>query len=123
MFEWIRKFVARVSWRRAVTVTMVVTPVLLSAHAAFAAVPPARYGTPNGAISGSVSAAIEGLAATIRDILGATALLAIVVAAIMNHFVHSLRAKEQAKEVAFAAIIGLLIAAFAPDIVNFFAAL
>lgn len=86
-------------------------------------IPQVNYGTGNTALSGSVTTAMENLAQTIRLVLGGTALVVILVAAVMNHFVHDQRAKERAKELIAAAVVGLLLAAFAPQIVNFIASL
>ena len=92
--------------------------------AAGSGIPPVNYGAgADTKFSGQVSGAAENVASTIRDILGATALIAFVVAALMNHFVHDQRAKERAKELIGAAVVGLLVAAFAPQIVNFIASL
>jgi len=82
-----------------------------------------NYGSGNTAFSGTVTAAMESIAETIRLVLGGTALVVILVAAVMNHFVHSPQAKERAKELIGAAVVGLLLAAFAPQIVNFIASL
>lgn len=104
---------------------MVTTAVFLflAAGPAFASgIPPVQYGTANAA-AGNVTTALTGIAATIRDVLGATALVALVVAALVNHFVHDQRAKDRAKEIVAAAVGGLLIAAFAPAIVNWFGSL
>jgi hypothetical protein len=79
-----------------------------------------QYGSSNSGVANTISTSMEGLAATIRDILGATALVALVAAALVNHFVHDQRAKDRAKEIAGAAVVGLLIAGFAPAIVNWF---
>ena len=86
-------------------------------------IPPVGYGNGNTALSGTVTTAMESLAQTIRLVLGGTALVVILVAAVMNHFVHDQRAKERAKELIAAAVVGLLLAAFAPQIVNFIASL
>ena len=92
--------------------------------AAGSGIPPVNYGAnADTGFAGQVSGAAENVASTIRDLLGATALLVILVAAVMNHFVHDQRAKERAKELIGAAVVGLLVAAFAPQIVNFIASL
>jgi len=90
--------------------------------AAPAPIPNVSYG--NGTTGGTtfdtnVQNGLYNAALIIRDVLGATALLVILVAAVMNHFVHDPRAKERAKELIGAAVVGLLLAAFAPSIVNF----
>jgi hypothetical protein len=90
------------------------------AHAAGPA--PVQYGTPGAAANVAVGA-LENVAATIRDVLGATALVAFLVAALTNHFVHDQHAKERAKEIMAAAIVGLLIAVFAPSVVNWIGSL
>lgn len=81
-------------------------------------VPTVQYGTPNGQFAGSVTALVQNAAATLREIVGATALLCIVIAALLWHFIHDQRATERAKELVAAAVIGLLVVAFAPQIVN-----
>ena len=88
-----------------------------------AGIPAVNYGNGNTALSTPVVTAMESVAATIRLVLGGTALVVILAAAIMNHFVHDPRAKERAKELIGAAVVGLLLAAFAPQIVNFIASL
>ncbi len=90
---------------------------------AAAGIPAVNYGNGNTALSTPVVTAMESVAATIRLVLGGTALVVILAAAIMNHFVHDPRAKERAKELIGAAVVGLLLAAFAPQIVNFIASL
>jgi len=85
-------------------------------------IPTVSYGastTGGTAFDTNVQNGLESAATIIRDVLGATALLVILVAAVMNHFVHDPRAKERAKELIGAAVVGLLLAAFAPAIVNF----
>ena len=86
-------------------------------------IPAVNYGSGNSSLSQPVTTAMENIAATIRLVLGGTALVVILAAAIMNHFVHDPRAKERAKELIGAAVVGLLLAAFAPAIVNFIAGL
>lgn len=87
-------------------------------------IPPVQYGTGTGAgLATKVTSATENMAETIRLMLGGTALVVILVAAIMNHFVHDERAKMRAKELISAAVVGLLLAAFAPSIVNFITSL
>lgn len=71
-------------------------------------------------LTNGINGALTTIAVDIRNIGGVTALLAIVVAAIMNHFVHDQQAKDKSKELIKAAIVGLLLFAFAPAIVNFF---
>ena len=90
---------------------------------AFAANPTVNYGTSNTQLSSTVTTTLESVATTIRDVLGATALVVILVAALTNHFVHDQRSKDRAKEMIVAAIVGLLLAAFAPAIVNWIASL
>lgn len=92
-------------------------------YVASGGIPPVKYGTGSTALSGTVTTAMESLAQTIRLVLGGTALVVILVAAVLNHFVHDQRAKERAKELIAAAVVGLLLAAFAPQIVNFIASL
>lgn len=87
-------------------------------HPAFAAPPNVNYQYGNtGAASGIVNA-IENFAGLIDDVLGATALLAMLVAALLNH-APSQRSKEMGREIFHAAILGLLIALFAPTLINF----
>ncbi len=114
-----RNFAKRVNWSKLAGVLAALVPlVLIGAQAAAASGPPSvQYTSPSGGATNSIAVAVEGLATTIRWILGPTALLALVIAAFMNH-VPNQRSKEQAKEVAMAAIVGLLIAAFAPAIIN-----
>ena len=108
--------------RQVAAVMLLVGPLLLMASAvAFASGPaPVQYGVPSGA-AGTVIGAMESIAATIRYILGATALVAFLVAALVNHMVHDQHAKDRAKEIMASAVVGLLIAAFAPAIVNWIA--
>lgn len=86
-------------------------------------IPQVQYGNGNTALGNTINSAMENIAATIRYVLGATALVVILAAAVMNHFVQDPRAKERAKELVAAAVVGLLLAAFAPQIVNFIAGL
>lgn len=86
-------------------------------------IPTVQYGTGNTTVSNQVVPAMENIARTIQLLLGGTALVVILVAAIMNHFVHDPQAKQRAKELIGAAVVGLLLAAFAPAIVNFLASL
>ena len=86
-------------------------------------IPTVSYGTGNTTLGQTVNNSMENIAATIRYVLGGTALVVILAAAVMNHFVHDARAKERAKELIGAAVVGLLLAAFAPQIVNFIAGL
>lgn len=85
-------------------------------------IPKVQYGTSVGGTS-AITDALQNLAATIRDLLGATALVALVIAALVNHFVHSTQAKQLSKEIIVAAVVGMLIAIFAPTIVNFVASI
>ncbi|MCY0885614.1 MAG: hypothetical protein OWV35_06975 [Firmicutes bacterium] len=85
--------------------------------------PTVNYTKPDSTVVNGISTKLEGLATDIQYILGATALVALVAAALVNHFVVDQRAKERAKEIAGAAILGLLLAAFAPQIVNWFQSL
>ena len=125
-----RSFVFRmfrkVDWRKVGKVALTALPlVLMGAQAAFASglnIPPVQYGT-GGTLATKVNGEIENVAAMVRDILGGTALLALVIAALVNHFIHDPRSKDRAKEIVVAAIVGLLIAAFAPEIVNWIATL
>ncbi len=114
------------SWRYRVMglVTLFVSWIVASgtSFAAGGGIPAVQYGAPNAAAT-TIDTALEGVAGTVRDILGVTALLAIVGAALVNHFVHDPRSKERAKEMVAAAIVGLLLAVFAPNIVNWIAAL
>lgn len=82
-----------------------------------------QYGTGNQGVDKVITGAMENIAQTIRLVLGGTALVVILAAAVMNHFVHDPRAKDRAKELIGAAVVGLLLAAFAPQIVNFIAGL
>lgn len=86
-------------------------------------IPQVKYGTGNTTLGNTVTGAMENIAQTIRLVLGGTALVVILAAAVMNHFVNDQRAKERAKELIGAAVVGLLLAAFAPQIVNFIASL
>lgn len=84
------------------------------------AAPPVGYGNEiGGAAVGKVNSVLQGLATDIRDILGFTALLTLLAAALVKPLLHEPRAKERARELVVAAIVGFLIAAFAPMIVNF----
>lgn len=74
-------------------------------------------------IVNKVNSGLAQIASIIRDFLGGTALVVFVSAAIMNHFVHNPQAKQLAKELVGAAIVGILIAIFAPDIVKFLTSL
>lgn len=120
-----RSFVFRmfrkVDWRKVGKVVLTALPlVVMGAQAAFASglnIPKVGYGTA-GSLGTKINGEIENVAATVRDILGGTALLALVVAALVNHFIHDPRSKDRAKEIVVAAIVGLLIAAFAPEIIN-----
>jgi len=115
----------KVNWRKVGHVALALLPLVLAGgQAAFAAgsssgtgIPTVSYGTA-GSLGTTVSTELENIAATIRDILGATALLALVAAALVNHFIHDPRSKDRAKEIVVAAIVGLLIAAFAPQVIN-----
>ena len=105
---------------RAALIGVAVVPlVLVASHSVFAASGTAtvQYGSPSGA-AGTVITAMESVAGTIRYILGATALVAFLVAALVNHMVHDQHAKDRAKEIMASAVVGLLIAAFAPSLVN-----
>lgn len=84
-------------------------------------IPAVKYGAGNTGITSKVVPAMQNIARTIQLLLGGTALVVILVAAIMNHFVHDPQAKQRAKELIGAAVVGLLLAAFAPAIVNFLA--
>lgn len=115
----------KIHWKKLGRAAVAALPVVLMGAAmahAQTATPTVQYGTPNSAVATTVNAALEGVATTIRWILGGTALVAILIAAFMNHMPNP-RSKEMAKEVLGAAIIGLLIAAFAPQIVNWVATL
>lgn len=123
MRQWVRRD-RQWNWRHRVALLLTSAVMwMVAGSAAFAAGPaPVSYGTPNGA-AGTVITALEGIAGTIRDVLGATALVAFLVAAIVNHMVHDDRAKDRAKEIMASAVVGLLVAAFAPAIVNWIASL
>ena len=119
---------ARLSGRRlwqSLTIWLSVWFAVLVPTSVFAAggIPAVNYGAGNAGLSTPVTTAMENIAETIRMVLGGTALVVILAAAIMNHFVHDPRAKERAKELIGAAVVGLLLAAFAPAIVNFIAGL
>lgn len=116
--------VRRINWSKVGRVLMAMLPLLLvGGSAAFASgTGPVQYGAPSPSFTDKVIPALESIAATIRYILGATALVALVIAAFMNH-VPNQKSKEQAKEIAMAAVVGLLLAAFAPAIVTFFGSL
>lgn len=96
---------------------------LPTGHLMASGIPTVNYGTGDSAAANTVTTAMENVASTIRMVLGGTALVVILAAAVMNHFVHDARAKERAKELIGAAVVGLLLAAFAPQIVNFIAGL
>lgn len=72
-----------------------------------------------GNVETCVQTAADNVTNTIRVILGATAVIVFMVAAFVNHFVYDPRSKDRAREMMVAAIAGLLIAAFAQDIVSF----
>lgn len=123
------------AWLMPLTLLVGMVVSLFAPDAAFAAtmphghlmagggIPTVKYGNGNTALGNAVDSGLENIAATIRYILGATALVVFLAAAVMNHFVHDPRAKERAKELVGAGVLGLLIAAFAPQIVNFIASL
>lgn len=133
MVAWLLAFhvklivvVRRLNWRKVGIVALELVPmVLVGGAAAFASggTPPApSYIAPTGAgaaAATTISNSVEQIATIIRWILGATGLLALLVAAIMNHIPNQ-HTKEQAKEILMAAVVGLLIAAFAPQIIGFF---
>lgn len=132
--KWARACWARVSpWVAPGALLAGLVVSLFTPDAAFAAtlphghlmassgIPPVKYGNGNTALGNAVNSGLENIAATIRYILGATALVVFLAAAVMNHFVHDGRAKDRAKELVGAGVLGLLIAAFAPQIVNFIA--
>lgn len=125
VFRRIGNWISSLNWKKVGVIAAQLVPlVLIGGSTVFAAssIPTVQYGTGN-AVATTVNTALENIAATIRDVLGGTALVAILVAAIVNHFVHDARAKDRAKEIIASAIVGLLIAAFAPQIVNWFASL
>ena len=109
----------KIDWRKVGRIALSALPlVVIGGQAVFASgLPSVNYGT-TGSLGHTVNQELENLAATVQYILGGTALLALVIAALVNHFVHDPRSKDRAKEIVVAAIVGLLIAAFAPDIVN-----
>jgi hypothetical protein len=111
-------------WRAAVAAALAGVMAAWASAVAFAAntVPAVQYGS-GGSVAQTVSTALENVAATIRDVLGATALVALVGAALVNHFVWDQKAKDRSKEIVVAAFIGLLIAAFAPQIITWVASL
>ncbi|WP_020375097.1 pilin [Sulfobacillus thermosulfidooxidans] len=111
-------------WRPLLLLSSALLALLVHTPAfASSGIPPVQYGQGSTGIAQPVTTAMENVAETIRLILGGTALVVILVAAVMNHFVQDPRAKERAKELVGAAVVGLLLAAFAPQIVNFIAGL
>lgn len=122
--QMVRKHLRGVQWGKVGAVLMTLLPlVLMGGAVAMAASPPSvNYVDPTGSAAGiasTVSTQIEQVAGILRWILGPTGLVALIVAAIMNH-VPSQRMKEMAKEIAGGAVVGLLIAVFAPNIISFF---
>lgn len=120
-------WVKSVPWKRVVGAGLAAVPLVAVFGAAALAqttggAPPIQYGNPSTPIANQVTTALEGVAQTIRWILGGTALVALLFAAFMNHMPNQ-RSKEMAKEIVAAAVVGLLIAAFAPNIVNWVAGL
>lgn len=126
LVSFVSRTLRKINWRKVGRVALAVLPlVLIGGEAAFASglgISKVGYGT-GGALGTKINDELENVAATVRDILGGTALLALVVAALVNHFIHDPRSKDRAKEIVVAAIVGLLIAAFAPQIVNWIASL
>ena|GEM_PF-3618096 len=92
--------------------------VALAAGGNLSASGPVCYGAPLSGVS-TVQTALQEVAGSIRDILGVTALVALVVAALVNHFVHDPRSKDRAREIVWAAVIGLAVAVFAPTLIGF----
>lgn len=90
---------------------------LTLAAPAFAQVPQVQYGTANAAAQ-TISTQLENVAATIRDILGATALVAILIGAMLLHGAHDVHLQDTSKRVIAAAVLALALAAFAPTIIN-----
>jgi hypothetical protein len=95
---------------------------LTLAAPAFAQVPQVQYGTANSAAQ-AISTQLENVAATIRDILGATALVAILIGAMLLHGAHDVHLQDTSKRVIAAAILALALAAFAPTIINWIGSL
>ncbi|MDA8218775.1 MAG: hypothetical protein M0Z94_14300 [Dehalococcoidales bacterium] len=126
LVSFVSRTLRKINWRKVGRVALAVLPlVLVGSEAAFVSgvgISKVGYGT-GGALGTKINDELENVAATVRDILGGTALLALVVAALVNHFIHDPRSKDRAKEIVVAAIVGLLIAAFAPQIVNWIASL
>jgi hypothetical protein len=106
-------------------VAAVVAAVLIGSGAADAAtVGSVTFGSGISSTLGTgIINSLDTIASMIRYIMGSTALIVIVAAAAYMHFIHNPRSKETAKELLFGAIIGLLLAAFAPQIVNFITSL
>lgn len=77
------------------------------------------YGTAVGGFN-TVPTAIENIAATGQILIGSLALLALVAAGLTNMFWHNPHAKELARGMIEGAIFGMLIAIFAPTLINMF---
>lgn len=65
-----------------------------------------------------VKSTLQRIATSIRNVLGYTALITLLAAAAVAHFVHEPRAKERAREFVVVALLGLVIAGFAPTLIN-----
>ena len=104
------------------SVPVLTVGIFLGGNAAFASGPPTVcYGTPTSteqSVITTITGNLTGVAAMGRDLLGATCLIVFIGAAITNHFIHDPRSKERAKEIVYAGLIGVLVAAFAPMIIN-----
>lgn len=90
---------------------------LTAAGPAFAQVPQVNYGQSSPAAQ-TIAGDLENIAATIRDVLGATALVAILIGALLLHGAHDVHLQDTSKRVIAAAVLALLLAAFAPTIIN-----
>ena len=124
LVQWTVQLLRRVPWGKVASVLAMALPFMLAGGVSAFAVGPGtvNYVAPTGVASSAATTmtnAVEQIAGVIRWVLGGTGLLALIVAAVMNH-VPNQHTKEQAKEIAMAAVVGLLIAAFAPSIINFF---
>lgn len=105
--------------RLLVTVSTSITSLWIMGATALAADPPrVAYGSGDESTVQVITGALQKVATSIRDILGFTALLALIIAALIAHFVHDPRSKERARELVVVAIIGMAIAAFAPTLIN-----
>ncbi len=114
---WLMSLVCSRKWMAWVVGLFGVFVVLLgNSGLAFACV---GYGTAVGGFN-TVPTAIENIAATGQILIGSLALLALVAAGLTNMFWHNPHAKELARGMIEGAIFGMLIAIFAPTLINMF---